>query len=372
MIWWFTTKLSTNSNNQISTRSGGNSSASITQHAASSLCDEIVALWRLAALNPKLSPIQKDDLCTKFKEWHLSTIEKVKKARLTNSGTAGGLLKKSEIEGFPGFKVAVESCLLFWDDYQIPGVTYSDSQQMCLRYKFNRNLDPDAKKPSRIQPMTICSENLISTDDMTTLAQAANILQEHHSPQDIKNKRHRHPSRHGYHNNDGALSSGSEGFCEPERGSSLFRDSDSGSEMKEPNSRSNSLEEHESFGVFSIGNLESKHIVHSCHSHIDRSSDLNFDVDSYMDLGASVQINQDVKPSVTASADAAGNADQQAEHSSESQVSGDEYSIYFHDRVKATELEKKRKEKVSEEPNCFAGVRALENKQEVSLTKLIV
>lgn len=358
LIWWFTTKVSGNSNNQISTRSNSNSSASITQHAASSLCDEIVGLWRLAALNPKLSPIQKDDLCAKFKEWHISTIEKVKKARNNNSANSGGVLKKSEIENFAGFKPGIEACLLFWDDYHIPGVTYSVSQKLCLRYRFNRVTDPDAKKPSRIQPMTICSENLISTDDMTTLAQATNMLNEHHSPQDIKNKRHRHPSRQG-HNNDGAMSSGSEGFCEPERGSSLFRDSDSGSEMKEPNSRSNSFEDNEVFGVFTLENLESKRNLERRqqvdHSHV-------FDEDSYMDLGARQKPGpSDGRGTEPAQIVVGGNAEQ----SSESQVSGDEYSVYFYDRAKATEAEKKRKEKSNEEPNYFAGVKKLENAQEI-------
>lgn len=349
LIWWFMTKISSNSSNQ--TRSSTNSSASITQHAASSLCDEIVILWRLAALNPKLSPIQKDDLCTKFKEWHISTVEKVKRAK--NSG--GTNLKKSEMENFAGFKPGIEACQLVWDDYTIPGITYSDKQQLCLRYRFNRNLDPDAKKPSRIQPVTICSENLISTDDTTTLAQATNMLQEHHSPQDIKGKRHGHSSRQG-HDNDGALSSGSEGFCEPGRGSSLFRDSDSGSEMKEINSRSNSLEDHDlppSFGTFSLENLESKR--NSNVNHVDQSHDHNFDVDSYMDLESG---NPSGEIRVSRSNTIHG------EQSSDSHVSGDEYSVYMYDRVKVTEAERKRKEK-NDEPNYFASVKVLENKQEI-------
>ena len=352
------TKISSNSNNQ--TRANTNSSASITQHAASSLCDEIVILWRLAALNPKLSPIQKDDLCTKFKEWHISSVEKVKKAK--NSG--GTNLKKSEMENFAGFKPGIEACQLLWDDYTIPGITYSDKQQMCLRYRFNRNLDPDAKKPSRIQPVTIFSENLICTDDTTTLAQATNMLQEHHSPQDIKGKRHAHSSRQG-HDNDGAFSSGSEGFCEPGRGSSLFRDSDSGSEMKEINSRSNSLEEHDlppSFGTFSLENLESKR--DNGVNHVDQSNDHNFDVDSYMDL-ESGNANGEIRVSRSNTL--------HGEQSSDSHISGDEYSLYLYDRSKVTEAERKRKEKEkNDEPNYFASVKILENRQEVCLNSVLI
>lgn len=353
------TKIANNNNNQLSSRSSSNSSASITQHAASSLCDEIVNLWKLAALNPKLSPVQKDELCAKFKEWHISTIDKVKRARNSTSGSAGGSLKKSEIENFTGFKPGIEACILQWNDYHIPGVTYSDSQILCLRYRFNRNLDPDAKKPSRIQPMAVCSENLISTDDMTTLAQATNMLNEHHSPQDMKNKRHRHPSRQG-HNNDGAMSSGSEGFCEPERGSSLFRDSDSGSEMKEHTSRSNSFEDAESFGLFTLSNRESKqHAIDKMDSH-------DNEIDSFMELGMHVR-NDEVRPSTSGLSVASIGASANTEETSESQMSGDEYSMYFYDRAKATELEKKKKDKSTEEPNFFAGVKCLENRQDVSL-----
>lgn len=353
------TKITNNNNNQLSSRSSSSSSASITQHAASSLCDEIVNLWKLAALNPRLSPGQKEELCAKFKEWHLSTVEKVKKARNSaNSGASGGALKKSEIENFSGFKPGIEACILQWDDYSIPGVT--DSAYLSLHYRFNRALDSDAKKPSRIQPMAVCSENLISTDDTTTLAQATNMLNEHHSPGDMKNKRHRHPSRQG-HNNDGAMSSGSEGFCEPERGSSLFRDSDSGSEMKEPNSRSNSLDDAESFRLYNLNTQESKQQRYN--QSVEDSNENEDDV--LMDLGtgapgASV-IDQGVSVSGVSS-----NLGVHVEPSSESQMSGDEYSLYMYDRAKAIEQERRRKEKLNEEPNYFAGVKCLENRQDVS------
>ena len=315
-------------------------------------------LWKLAALNPKMSPLQKDDMCSKFKEWHISTIEKVKRARNSHAGGNSGTLKKAEIENFTGFKPGIEACILQWNDYHIPGITYSDSQKLSLPYRFNRNLDPDAKKPSRIQPMAVCSENLISTDDMTTLAQATNILNDHHSPQDVKNKRHRHPSRHG--NQDGALSSGSEGFCEPERGSSLFRDSDSGSEMKEPNSRSNSLDDAETFRLYTLNNRDSKDIAVS---QATANNAHEQDIDHFMELGAdgNVTVNNGAQggPAIF-------------EPSSESQMSGDEYSMYFYDRAKATEMEKKRKEKGNEEPNLFAGVKCLENRQDVSMMRAIL
>lgn len=39
-----------------------NSNTHASQHACSSLCDEVVVLWRLAALNPGLAPSERDML----------------------------------------------------------------------------------------------------------------------------------------------------------------------------------------------------------------------------------------------------------------------------------------------------------------------
>ncbi|VDI34720.1 Hypothetical predicted protein [Mytilus galloprovincialis] len=305
LIWWFTTKTSPNSNNS---RGNGTNGANATQHAASSLCDEIVTLWRLAALNPKLSPIQRDDLCTKFKEWHISTVEKVKSARGTNVSGGANNLKKNDFDIFVGFRPGIEACGLTWDDYRIPGVTYSENESFNLHYRFNKCHDSE-KKRSRIQPVTVCSENLISTDNNTTLAQAHNILQDHHSSS--------FPSRQNSSprdsvTNDGALSSGSEGFCEPERSSSLFRgDSDSGSEMKEVNSRSNSYEEQD------MHNYVNHPLVSNGFSIPPPNSRFNPDI--YVNSPNDLEIGSfPISESVTVK-----------EGSSESQQSGDEGQVFL-------------------------------------------
>lgn len=56
---------------------GANSNAHASQHACSSLCDEIVILWRLVALNPGISPEERLLLEKKFVDWHTKIIEKV-------------------------------------------------------------------------------------------------------------------------------------------------------------------------------------------------------------------------------------------------------------------------------------------------------
>lgn len=354
MAWWFTTKLSSNTNSVIC-RGGNNGSSSASQHAAASLCDEIVTLWRLAALNPKLSPIQKEDLSEKFKEWHMGTIEKVRKTRNTNVTPSGNNTKKADIENFLGFKPGIEACQLTWEDYLIPGITYSEKDRQCLHFKF-KNGNSDTKKPYKVHS-TICSENLISTDNTTTLAQASNFLQEHFATQEIARNsgcgckvppRGHCKKRNSGNKNDGALSSGSEGFCEPERS---FRDTDSGSEMKDSHSRSNSIDEAEPSSLPSHPANDEGFVVTA-------TADLCMGVDRQGAHGGGAGLHTshsarevDCFPEV---------------HSSESQPSGDEYQMYFYDtRVKMSDFDKKKKEK-NEEPNYFAGIKAVDNKQEVS------
>ena len=150
MVWWFNTKVALHNgsaggfgNGIKSSNLGSQSQAS--QHACSSLCDEVVVLWRLAALNPGLSGEEREMLRQQFSEWHVKVIDKVTKSKgLTGSaaqgvnGVNGGPSTprranqtfKAEIEVFPGFKPAVEACYLSWDDYPVPGVTYTQGHRL--------------------------------------------------------------------------------------------------------------------------------------------------------------------------------------------------------------------------------------------------
>lgn len=125
LSWWFSTKVS------LHTGSGGHgsrgsvhSNTHASQHACSSLCDEVVVLWRLAALNPALSPQDRQTLFGQLRTWHVKTLERVWKTRSGNNNTTS--IKRADIEVFPGFRPAMEACLLDWSDYPIPGVTYAE------------------------------------------------------------------------------------------------------------------------------------------------------------------------------------------------------------------------------------------------------
>nr|CAD7575084.1 unnamed protein product [Timema californicum] len=143
LVWWFNTKVALH--NGSSGYGGGkhsnvNSNSHASQHACSSLCDEIVILWRLAAMNPGLSPDERELLLGQFRDWHLKIIEKVTKSRgvgvATNPAIPGANPNnnnnnnknansfRNDVEAFSGFKPAVEACYLDWEDYPLPGITY--------------------------------------------------------------------------------------------------------------------------------------------------------------------------------------------------------------------------------------------------------
>jgi len=127
ILWWFNTKVSLHAGiNGHGNRASIHSNTHASQHACSSLCDEIVVLWRLVALNPALSPVDGKVFFNQLHDWHLKTLERVLKMRNTNNSNGNSVngIKKSDIEVFPGFKPAMEGCLMDWSDYPIPGVTY--------------------------------------------------------------------------------------------------------------------------------------------------------------------------------------------------------------------------------------------------------
>ncbi|CAH4038302.1 zinc finger SWIM domain-containing protein 8 homolog isoform X1 [Pieris brassicae] len=137
IVWWYSTKAALVAwGGGTGGKHGGGGGNSTAQHACSSLCDEVVVLWRLAALNPGLAPHERDTLHEQFTQWHVKVLDKVAKNRNNHINTShprhvrthshppyiNGI---SETEVFPGFNPAMEACFLEWDDYPIAGVTYT-------------------------------------------------------------------------------------------------------------------------------------------------------------------------------------------------------------------------------------------------------
>ncbi|CAF1444047.1 unnamed protein product [Rotaria sordida] len=132
--WWFTTKVS-NVYNERGTNGLKPHNTSLVQQASSALCDEIVQIWRLIALNPRLNNDERNIIYMKLCSWHLSIIERICKQKTTTtniSTTTNGVYttstinlnndrtlnqKRRDIDIFPGFLPAIEICQIDWNNY---------------------------------------------------------------------------------------------------------------------------------------------------------------------------------------------------------------------------------------------------------------
>ncbi|XP_017107418.2 zinc finger SWIM domain-containing protein 8 homolog isoform X2 [Drosophila bipectinata] len=164
LTWWFQTKLTLMMGSH--GHSGGkhsntHSNSTALQHACSSLCDEIVALWRLAALNPGLAPDERDMLHAQFTAWHLKILDRVVKSRMmppsyTNKHQQNS---RSETELFIGFKPAIEACYLDWEDYPIPGVTHTHDTNPIYYSPFTCFKHTDLNNPGQLNATQALMKN---------------------------------------------------------------------------------------------------------------------------------------------------------------------------------------------------------------------
>ncbi|XP_061490779.1 zinc finger SWIM domain-containing protein 8 isoform X2 [Rhineura floridana] len=118
--WWYSVRTSASHSSASGHTGRSNGQSEVAAHACASMCDEMVVLWRLAVLDPTISPHRRRDLCTQLKQWQLKVIDNVKR----------GQHKKSLEKLFQGFKPAVEACYFNWEEaYPIPGITYSSADK---------------------------------------------------------------------------------------------------------------------------------------------------------------------------------------------------------------------------------------------------
>uniref|UniRef100_A0A4W6C8B2 Zinc finger, SWIM-type containing 8 n=1 Tax=Lates calcarifer TaxID=8187 RepID=A0A4W6C8B2_LATCA len=106
-----------------------NGQSEVAAHACASMCDEMVVLWRLAVLDPTMSPCRRLELAGQLKQWHLKVIEIVKR----------GQHRKSLDKLFQGFKPAVESCYFNWEvAYPLDGITYCGADKKSATFCWSR------------------------------------------------------------------------------------------------------------------------------------------------------------------------------------------------------------------------------------------
>ncbi|XP_055370716.1 zinc finger SWIM domain-containing protein 8 homolog [Condylostylus longicornis] len=182
LIWWFYTKLSllvgTNGHGG-GKHSNTHSNSNASQHACASLCDEIVVLWRLAALNPGLAPDERDMLHAQFTAWHLKILDRVVKCGRMQPPSYSNKHQqnsRSDAELFIGFKPAIEACYLDWEDYPIAGITHTQetnpiyySPFTCFKHSDTKSEFPNSSQINSTQATLMATQNkhynYISTDN---------------------------------------------------------------------------------------------------------------------------------------------------------------------------------------------------------------
>ncbi|XP_018580508.1 zinc finger SWIM domain-containing protein 8 isoform X2 [Scleropages formosus] len=127
--WWYSVRTSASHSSASGHTGRSNGQSEVAAHACASMCDEMVVLWRLAVLDPTMSPQRRSELSAQLKRWHLKVIEIVKR----------GQHRKSLDKLFQGFKPAVESCYFSWEvAYPLPGITYCSADKKSASFCWAR------------------------------------------------------------------------------------------------------------------------------------------------------------------------------------------------------------------------------------------
>ncbi|XP_063047983.1 zinc finger SWIM domain-containing protein 8 isoform X2 [Engraulis encrasicolus] len=127
--WWYSVRTSASHSSASGHTGRSNGQTEVAAHACASMCDEMVVLWRLAVLDPTMSPQRRLELASQLKQWHLKVIEIVKR----------GQHRKSLDKLFQGFKPAVESCYFDWEAaYPLAGITYCSTDKKSASFCWAR------------------------------------------------------------------------------------------------------------------------------------------------------------------------------------------------------------------------------------------
>lgn len=170
LTWWFNNKsahhhgnVGLHGNRGIGGQGSGNGGSSgSAPHAAAGLCDEVVTLWRLAALNPSLIAAQRNDLSLHLSQWQKQCLDRLCRVRQMNSQTAGGTgssqPRAADLEAvFPGFRPAIEACQLDWTNLALP-----DGVADLLKYRSQWGQVSGAWAPTKAGFATVNS-NVVSS-----------------------------------------------------------------------------------------------------------------------------------------------------------------------------------------------------------------
>ncbi|XP_046886243.1 LOW QUALITY PROTEIN: zinc finger SWIM domain-containing protein 8 [Hypomesus transpacificus] len=141
--WWYSVRTSASHSSASGHTGRSNGQSEVAAHACASMCDEMVVLWRLAVLDPTMSPQRRLELAAQLKQWHLKVIEIVKR----------GQHRKSLDKLFQGFKPAVESCYFNWEAaYPLPGITYCSADKKSASFCWARAVQQQRGAKAGLEP----------------------------------------------------------------------------------------------------------------------------------------------------------------------------------------------------------------------------
>jgi len=175
LAWWFNNKTGHHHGNAGfhgnrggGQGSGGGASSTMAAHAAAGLCDEVVALWRLATLNPSLTVVQRNSLSTQLMHWQTQCLERLRKAHIisshpTNSNSSSATRRSEWESSFFGFKPAIEACQLDWSDIALPAGV---SELVRSRGPWNSNGSVQGLGPR--SPLTSAQHEAVFIDGMAS------------------------------------------------------------------------------------------------------------------------------------------------------------------------------------------------------------
>uniref|UniRef100_A0A1I8EKE8 SWIM-type domain-containing protein n=2 Tax=Wuchereria bancrofti TaxID=6293 RepID=A0A1I8EKE8_WUCBA len=227
LIWWYQTALSQSGQWTLCSPSTNKSSSLMSnqktpQLNCASLCDEIVQLWRLAALNPRLSSFEREQLTSFIQIYHRNAVERIWKyiCFLTNPETsvssqaAGFIMSVVDRQGqrlsaenarftadlFPGFLSALRACQISWNNTNIQGLLFGSNNNMSTT-DFPNKLSPNIpvlRRPLRVSEDTTLLDISTSFYRTSVYTTGTNYFSLHQQASRKRRKKSRISGRRGH------------------------------------------------------------------------------------------------------------------------------------------------------------------------------
>uniref|UniRef100_A0A915PV92 SWIM-type domain-containing protein n=1 Tax=Setaria digitata TaxID=48799 RepID=A0A915PV92_9BILA len=186
LIWWYQTALSQSGQWTLCPPSTNKSSSLMSNQKApqlncASLCDEIVQLWRLAALNPRLSSFEREQLTSFIQIYHRNAVERIWKyicflanpEASVSSHATNFVMSVVDRQGqrlsaenarftadlFPGFLSALRACQISWNNTSIDGVLFGSNN--CRSSDFSPDLKCSPNIPVLQRPLRVSEDTTL-------------------------------------------------------------------------------------------------------------------------------------------------------------------------------------------------------------------